>query len=83
MSVAQVQGGLSKLKKKHFRVKHQKVKLFRANEPILSVFMWGVNHTVSLPTSLPTRPRLGPKLILFHCLGGCDVHLVILLGVAI
>lgn len=38
--------GLSKLKKKHFRVKHQKVKLFRANEPLLSVFMWGVNHTV-------------------------------------
>lgn len=35
------------LKKKHFRVKHQKVKLFRANEPILSVFMWGINHTVS------------------------------------
>lgn len=50
MSVAQVQGGLSKLKKKHFRVKHQKVKLFRANEPILSVFMWGVNHTVSRPS---------------------------------
>lgn len=39
--------GLSKLKKKHFRVKHQKVKLFRANEPFLSVFMWGINHTVS------------------------------------
>lgn len=47
MSVAQVQTGLSKLKKKHFRVKHQKVKLFRANEPILSVFMWGVNHTIN------------------------------------
>lgn len=44
---AGIQGGLSKLKKKHFRVKHQKVKLFRANEPLLSVFMWGVNHTVS------------------------------------
>jgi len=39
--------GQSKLKKKHFRVKHQKVKLFRANEPFLSVFMWGINHTVS------------------------------------
>ena len=36
-----------KLKKKHIRVKHQKVKLFRASEPILSVFMWGINHTVS------------------------------------
>nr|XP_023023570.1 phosphatidylinositol 5-phosphate 4-kinase type-2 alpha-like [Leptinotarsa decemlineata] len=39
--------GLSKLKKKHFRVKHQKVKLFRANEPFLSVFMWGINHTIN------------------------------------
>ncbi|XP_068622475.1 phosphatidylinositol 5-phosphate 4-kinase type-2 alpha isoform X2 [Battus philenor] len=39
--------GLSKLKKKHIRVKHQKVKLFRANEPLLSVFMWGVNHTIN------------------------------------
>lgn len=37
----------SKLKKKRFRVKHQKVKLFRANEPLLSVFMWGVNHTIN------------------------------------
>lgn len=35
-----------KSKKKHIRVKHQKVKLFRANEPILSVFMWGINHTI-------------------------------------
>jgi hypothetical protein len=24
-----------------------KWKLFRANEPLLSVFMWGVNHSVS------------------------------------
>lgn len=47
-SAPQVSSGLSKLKKKHFRVKHQKVKLFRANEPLLSVFMWGVNHTVSV-----------------------------------
>ncbi|XP_012538381.1 phosphatidylinositol 5-phosphate 4-kinase type-2 alpha isoform X2 [Monomorium pharaonis] len=48
MSVApHVSSGLSKLKKKHFRVKHQKVKLFRANEPLLSVFMWGVNHTIN------------------------------------
>ncbi|ERL88511.1 phosphatidylinositol 5-phosphate 4-kinase type-2 alpha isoform X2 [Dendroctonus ponderosae] len=39
--------GQSKLKKKHFRVKHQKVKLFRANETFLSVFMWGINHTIN------------------------------------
>lgn len=36
-----------KIKKKHIRVKHQKVKLFRANEPLLSVFMWGVNHSIN------------------------------------
>ncbi|GAB0096703.1 phosphatidylinositol 5-phosphate 4-kinase type-2 alpha [Sergentomyia squamirostris] len=35
------------LKKKHFRVKHQKVKLFRANEPLVSVFMWGINSTIN------------------------------------
>lgn len=45
MSINQV--ALSKLKKKRFRVKHQKVKLFRANEPLLSVFMWGVNHSIN------------------------------------
>ncbi|XP_015913044.1 phosphatidylinositol 5-phosphate 4-kinase type-2 alpha [Parasteatoda tepidariorum] len=37
----------SKVKKKHFKPKHQKAKVFRANEPLLSVFMWGVNHTIS------------------------------------
>lgn len=37
----------TKCKKKHFKPKHQKSKLFRANEPLLSVFMWGINHTVN------------------------------------
>ncbi|XP_002732674.1 phosphatidylinositol 5-phosphate 4-kinase type-2 alpha-like [Saccoglossus kowalevskii] len=34
-------------KKKHIKAVSQKVKLFRANEPLLSVFMWGINHTVN------------------------------------
>uniref|UniRef100_A0A8B9RDG5 Uncharacterized protein n=1 Tax=Astyanax mexicanus TaxID=7994 RepID=A0A8B9RDG5_ASTMX len=34
----------TKTKKKHFV--QQKVKVFRANDPVLSVFMWGVNHSV-------------------------------------
>jgi len=38
--------GQSKTKTKRFKVKHPKRKLFRASEPLLSVFMWGVNHTV-------------------------------------
>lgn len=37
----------TKCKKKHFKPKHQKSKLFRANEPLLSVLMWGVNHTIN------------------------------------
>ncbi len=34
--------------KSKFKVRHQKHKLFRVNEPLLSVLMWGVNFTVSL-----------------------------------
>ncbi|GIX72145.1 hypothetical protein CEXT_162071 [Caerostris extrusa] len=42
------QKGSSKLKKKNFKPKYQKVKQFRANDPLISVFMWGVNHTVCI-----------------------------------
>jgi len=38
--------GSIKTKTKRFKVKHPKRKLFRSNDPFLSVFMWGVNHTV-------------------------------------
>ncbi|KAF4799552.1 hypothetical protein TURU_053865 [Turdus rufiventris] len=48
-AVAAVGSALSasktKTKKKHFVC--QKVKLFRASEPLLSVLMWGANHTGS------------------------------------
>jgi 1-phosphatidylinositol-5-phosphate 4-kinase len=33
-------------KTKRFKVKHPKRKLYRASEPLLSVFMWGANYTV-------------------------------------
>ncbi|ELK32829.1 Phosphatidylinositol-5-phosphate 4-kinase type-2 alpha [Myotis davidii] len=36
----------TKTKKKHFVA--QKVKLFRASDPLLSVLMWGVNHSHSV-----------------------------------
>jgi len=39
----------SKTKKKHFV--SQKVKLFRASDPLLSVLMWGVNHSVTVTFS--------------------------------
>jgi len=34
--------------KSKFKVRHQKHKVFRANDPLLSVLMWGVNFTVSI-----------------------------------
>lgn len=36
-----------KVKHRHIKAKHQKKRYFRANDPLLSVFMWGVNQTVS------------------------------------
>ncbi len=33
--------------KSKFKVRHQKHKVFRANDPLLSVLMWGVNFAVS------------------------------------
>jgi len=41
-----MESSLAKMKTKRFKVKHPKRKLFRANDPVLSVFMWGINHTV-------------------------------------
>lgn len=35
-------------KKKKFRVMSQKVKVFRSKDPLLSVLMWGVSHSVSM-----------------------------------
>ena len=37
----------SKRKQLKVRAVAPKLKLFRANEPLLSVFMWGINHSVS------------------------------------
>ena len=39
--------------KKKFRAVSQKVKLFRSKDPLLSVLMWGVSHTVSILLFLP------------------------------
>lgn len=47
MSTEMNRSSSAKCKKKHFKPKHQKSKLFRANEPLLSVFMWGINYTVN------------------------------------
>jgi len=44
--MSSIMEGSIKTKTKRFKVKHPKRKLFRSAEPFLSVFMWGVNHTV-------------------------------------
>lgn len=55
------QKGSSKLKKKkHFKPKYQKAKLFRANEPLISVFMWGINHTINELTHVNVPVMLLP-----------------------
>lgn len=48
----------TKTKKKHFVA--QKVKLFRASDPLLSVLMWGVNHSVRARAA-----ARGPFLLFF------------------
>ncbi|XP_045611037.1 phosphatidylinositol 5-phosphate 4-kinase type-2 alpha isoform X2 [Procambarus clarkii] len=65
----------SKLKKKAVRVKHQKVKLFRANEPFLSVFMWGVNHTSSELSHINVPVMLMPDDFKAHSKVRVDNHL--------
>lgn len=50
-SIAASIASKTKTKKKHFVA--QKVKLFRASDPLLSVVMWGVNHSVSQTVKCP------------------------------
>ena len=39
--------GGSKQKNRHVKAKKQKKKYMRSKDPILAVFMWGVQHSVS------------------------------------
>ncbi|KAM8868485.1 phosphatidylinositol 5-phosphate 4-kinase type-2 gamma-like [Synchiropus picturatus] len=47
-----------KTKKKHFV--HQKVEVFRASEPVVSVLIWGVNHSINDLCQLPVPVMLLP-----------------------
>ncbi|CAI9728724.1 phosphatidylinositol 5-phosphate 4-kinase type-2 alpha-like [Octopus vulgaris] len=53
---------MASAKRKHLKMKtvQQKVKLFRANEPLLSVFMWGINHTINELSHIPVPVMLMP-----------------------
>ena len=46
MSKPPMKGG-SKQKSRHVKAKKQKKKYMRSKDPILAVFMWGVQHSVS------------------------------------
>ncbi|KAM4797167.1 phosphatidylinositol 5-phosphate 4-kinase type-2 gamma isoform 1-T1 [Rhinophrynus dorsalis] len=48
----------TKTKKKHFV--QQKVKVFRASDPLISVFMWGVNHSINELNQVPVPVMLLP-----------------------
>ncbi|RWS17383.1 phosphatidylinositol 5-phosphate 4-kinase type-2 alpha-like protein [Dinothrombium tinctorium] len=50
----------SKLKKKYLKPKHQKAKVFRASEPLLSVLMWGINYTINELTHVNIPVMLMP-----------------------
>ncbi|XP_022600616.1 phosphatidylinositol 5-phosphate 4-kinase type-2 gamma-like [Seriola dumerili] len=47
-----------KTKKKHFV--QQKVEVFRASDPVLSVLMWGVNHSINDLNQVPVPVMLLP-----------------------
>ena len=49
--------------KTKFKAPHQKHKVFRANDPLLSVLMWGVNFTVS--SSIEQRKNNNNNRFLF------------------
>lgn len=57
-------GFASKTKKKHFV--QQKVKVFRAADPLVGVFLWGVAHSVRPGTSTPRSPIRTPLLLLLR-----------------
>jgi len=52
--------GLSTTKTKRFKVKHPNRRLYRASEPLLSVFMWGINHSVNELTHISIPVMLMP-----------------------
>ena len=63
-----------KVKTKRFKPKHQKAKLFRASEPLLSVFMWGINHTINELTHVNAPVMLMPDDFKAHTKVKVDNH---------
>lgn len=72
--MASVQTG-QKQKVTKVKTVYQKRKLFRANEPLLSVFMWGINHTVSELNHVNIPVMLMPDDFKAHTKVRVDNHL--------
>ncbi|CAM9530962.1 unnamed protein product [Lampetra fluviatilis] len=60
-------------RKKHFV--SQKMKLFRASDPLFSVLMWGVNHSINELAHVPARVMLLPDDFKAHTKTKVDNHL--------
>jgi len=54
---------------------HQKRKLFRPNEPLLGVFMWGINHSISTLRQISVPVMLMPDDFKAFCKVRVDNHL--------
>ncbi|XP_072521957.1 phosphatidylinositol 5-phosphate 4-kinase type-2 gamma [Salminus brasiliensis] len=63
----------TKSKKKHFV--QQKVEVLRASDPVLSVFMWGINHTVNDLSQVPVPVMLLPDDFKASCKIKVNNHL--------
>ncbi|KAH9408685.1 PREDICTED: phosphatidylinositol 5-phosphate 4-kinase type-2 alpha-like [Rhagoletis zephyria] len=63
-----------KVMTKRFKPKHQKAKLFRASEPLLSVFMWGINYTINELTHVNAPTLLMPDDFKAHTKVKVDNH---------
>ncbi|EMP37003.1 Phosphatidylinositol-5-phosphate 4-kinase type-2 alpha [Chelonia mydas] len=69
-NIVSVMASKTKTKKKHFVA--QKVKLFRASDPLLRVLMWGVNHSAAKSPVAPYRLTD----VLEHKLSWVNTHFV-------
>ncbi|KAK2188165.1 hypothetical protein NP493_142g01024 [Ridgeia piscesae] len=67
--------GAAKQKKKHLKTVSQKLRLFRAKDPCQSVFMWGINHSISELKHIPAPPMLMPDDFKSYSKTKVDNHL--------
>ncbi|ELU08768.1 hypothetical protein CAPTEDRAFT_144687 [Capitella teleta] len=65
----------TKQKKKHLKAVQPKLRVFRAKEPLLSVFMWGINHSINELNHVNIPVMLMPDDFKSHSKVRVDNHL--------